>query len=317
MSKLLLLYKESTLWFKIVIFMVFLLVSVHTYKIINDSNNNDYANYEGFDTLNESFSVKNNSNLYDDFYSGIYDQLVYNPIRTEYELGKIIYNTKVTPESILLDVGCGTGHLEHGFNHLGYKNIIGIDKSPDMIKQSLATYPKYKYYVADIMDISGKPFTMTKFTQIMCLYFTIYYIENKNKFFKNCYDILLPGGTLIVHVVDRNNFDPILPSGNPFYILSPQSYAKERITTTNVDFYGYDYKAKFNLHNNKNIAIFEEKIKDKNTNKVRINEHTLYMDTIYTILNIARSVGFIIHSKLDMIDCGYDYQYLYIFTKPS
>ena len=312
MSKLLLLYKDSSSWFKVVVFVVLLLLCVHIYKILNDKD----ESREGFDTLHESFSIKNNTNLYDDFYSSIYDELVYNPIRTEYEIGKIIYNTKVTPDSILLDVGCGTGHLEDGFNRLGYKNIIGIDKSPDMIKQCLQAYPKYNFYVADIMDISGKPFD-TKFTHIMCLYFTIYYIENKNIFFKNCYDLLLPGGTLIVHVVDRNNFDPILPSGNPFYILSPQNYAKKRITTTDVDFYGYEYKANFKLHNDKNTAIFEEKIKDKKTNNVRINEHNLYMETIYSILNMARSVGFIIHSKIDMIECGYDFQYLYMFTKPS
>lgn len=313
MSKLFLLYNDTTAWFKIVILIVLLLLGLQIYKILNDSDESQ----EGFDNLHESFSVKNNTNLYDDFYSSIYDELVYNPIRTQYEISKIMYETKVTPESILLDVGCGTGHLEHGFNQLGIKNIIGIDNSPDMIKQSILTYPKYKFYVADILDISKPPFTITKFTHVTCLYFTIYYIENKNIFFKNCYDILLPGGTLIVHVVDRNNFDPILPSGNPFYILSPQNYAKERITTTNVDFYGYEYKAKFNLNTNKNTAIFEEKIKDKNTNNVRINEHKLYMETISSILNMARSVGFIINSKIDMIDCGYDYQYLYIFTKPS
>jgi len=314
MSKLVLLYKDSSFWFKIVVFVILLLLGLHIHKILN-SNKEDA--YEGFDSLKESFSIKDNNNLYDEFYSSIYDELVANPIRTEYEIGKIIYTTNVTPESVLLDVGCGTGHLEHGFNRLGYKNIIGIDKSPDMIRKSLLSYPKYKYYVADIMNISGPPFNTTKFTHIMCLYFTIYYIENKNIFFKNCYDLLLPGGNLIVHVVDRNNFDPILPSGNPFYILSPQNYVKKRITTSNVDFNGYDYKANFKLNNNENKAIFEEKIKDKNTNNVRVNEHTLYMETIYSILNMARSVGFIIHSKIDMIECGYDYQYLYVFTKPS
>ena len=139
MSKLFLLYNDTTAWFKIVILIVLLLLGLQIYKILNDSDESQ----EGFDNLHESFSVKNNTNLYDDFYSSIYDELVYNPIRTQYEISKIMYETKVTPESILLDVGCGTGHLEHGFNQLGIKNIIGIDNSPDMIKQSILTYPKY------------------------------------------------------------------------------------------------------------------------------------------------------------------------------
>ena len=142
-------------------------------------------------------------------------------------------------------------------------------------------------------------------------------MTNKETFFKNCYNLLLPGGYLIVHLVDRNKFDPILPPANPFYILSPQNYAKERITTTKLDFNGYEYQAKFDLDNNNNLAIFEEKFKDKKTNNVRVNKHNLYMDTIYSILHTARSVGFIIDSKIDMMECAYDYQYLYILTKPS
>ena len=43
-------------------------------------------------------------------------------------------------------------------------------------------------------------------------------------------DWLMPGGYLIVHLVDRESFDPILPPGNPLYVVSPQKYAKERIT---------------------------------------------------------------------------------------
>jgi hypothetical protein len=39
----------------------------------------------------------------------------------------------------------------------------------------------------------------------------------------------MPGGTLIVHIVDREKFDPMLPAANPLYIVSPQKYAKERI----------------------------------------------------------------------------------------
>ena len=313
MSKLLLLYNDSTMWFKIVIVVALMLMALEAYKIFNP----DDKTYEGFDTFQEPFIIKNNTNLYDYFYSNIYDELVYNSTRTEYEIGKIIQDTKVTKDSVLLDIGCGTGHLEHGFNMLGYHNIIGIDNSKDMIKQSMLKYPKYKFYVADIMNIQGPPFKSNKFSHIMCLYFTFYYIENKDLFFKNCYELLQPGGYLVVHLVDRNKFDPILPPGNPFYILSPQNYTKERLTKTKLDFNKYEYNAKFDLNNDTNTAIFEEKFKDKDTNNVRVNKHHLYMDTIYSILNIARSVGFIIHSKIDMMECSYDYQYLYVFTKPG
>ena len=51
----------------------------------------------------------------------------------------------------------------------------------------------------------------------------------------------MPGGYLIVHLVDRESFDPILPPGNPLYVVSPQKYAKERITKTKVHFNDFIY----------------------------------------------------------------------------
>ena len=47
----------------------------------------------------------------------------------------------------------------------------------------------------------------------------------------------------MLHLVDKDNFDPILPAGNPFTIVSPQKYADERITSTEIVFYDHNYKS--------------------------------------------------------------------------
>ena len=151
-------------------------------------------------------------------------------------------------------------------------------------------------------------------SSIYTLYFTIYYIQNKRFFFDNCIDWLLPGGYLFLHVVDRDNFDPILPPGNPLYIVSPQKYAKERITNTNINFDNFNYKCNFKLEND--TANFEEKIKFKNGN-TRVNKHTFYMDDTETILSYAQQSGFNLHSIIDLIKVGYEYQFIYVFTKPG
>ena len=83
-------------------------------------------------------------------------------------------------------------------------------------------------------------FPQQSFTHLTCLYFTVYYIKNKRLFFENCYNWLAPGGYLLLHLVDRDNFDPILPAGDPLTIISAQKYAKERITSSAVKFKGYD-----------------------------------------------------------------------------
>ena len=128
---------------------------------------------------------------------------------------------------------------------------------------------------------------------------------------------LKPGGYLVVHVVNREHFDPILPPGNPLLLVSPQRYAKERITKTKVMFNNMEYVANFNLDVNKNIAHFDEKFTEKNTGKVRKNKHVLYMEPDKDILTKAQSAGFIYQGQIDLIRSGYEYQFLYIFVKPN
>ena len=55
-------------------------------------------------------------------------------------------------------------------------------------------------------------FPADTFTHITCLYFTIYYIKDKRLFFENCFKWLKPHGVLVIHLVNMNKFDPILPS---------------------------------------------------------------------------------------------------------
>jgi nitrous oxide reductase len=64
-------------------------------------------------------------------------------------------------------------------------------------------------------------------------------------------------------------------------------------------------------------VIMKETFKTLKSGDVRQNEHQLYMLTQAEILDIAKSVGFIIDSKIDLIDCQYDSQYVYVLQKPS
>jgi succinyl-CoA synthetase beta subunit len=127
----------------------------------------------------------------------------------------------------------------------------------------------------------------------------------------------MPGGYLVVHIVDREMFDPILPPGNPLVVISPQRYATERITHTKVSFDDMDYYSNFALDSQNNMAKFEEKFTNREDGKVRKNEQTLYMESEADINNMAQNAGFILQGKIDLINCYYEYQYLYIFQKPE
>ena len=71
---------------------------------------------------------------------------------------------------------------------------------------------------------------------------TIYYIKDKKALFKNCFNWLMPGGYLSLHLVNRDKFNPILRSANPLMMVSPQKYAKTRITESIIQFNDFHYK---------------------------------------------------------------------------
>lgn len=257
--------------------------------------------------------------IYDDFYTTIYDDLVFSKQKNDYEIGKLIDHTEPNDASVVLDIGSGTGHHVSSLNAHGYQ-AVGIDISPSMVKKAKETYPDLNFQVADVLNSSIFP--QESFTHITCFYFTLYYIQNKTLFFENCIRWLTPGGYLAVHIVNRDKFDPIIPAGNPFNIVSPQKYAKKRITSTTVNFDEFEYKSNFTMKEvieteEEPIALMKETFKNYKNGNVRQNEHMLYMLTQAEILDIAKSVGFIIHSKIDLVDCQYDSQFVYILQKPT
>jgi len=296
---------KLTLWGRILIFLcIFIFIYLFTKNIKNSK--------EGFEQ-SDNFVLKTNIDLYDKFYADVYDYLVYNNLKDDYEIAKIVNKTNPSNGSSILDVGCGTGHHTALLSQKGY-NVIGIDNSKDMILRARQNYPNYNFEVGNVLN--NDIFAPNKFTHILCLYFTIYYIEDKDIFFKNVYNWLLPGGYFIIHLVDRERFDPILPPGNPIMLISPQKYSDKRITNTYVKFTDFSYNADFKLDKDNDIAIFTEKFKNDMNGKVRKNEHNLYMPELDSIVYKIQELGFINHGIIDLVECQYEYQYLYIFTKP-
>lgn len=307
-------FSKTTLLHKILYFLAFLICMSLIF-------NYGRQRVEGFEQpkTNEFKTTSDVSEIYDDFYATIYDDLVFNKNKNDYEIGKWLENTRPDNQSVVLDIGSGTGHHVSSLKAHGYK-AIGIDVSPSMIKKAKETYPDLNFKLADVLD--RNIFQEQSFTHITCFYFTLYYIQNKQQFFDNCIHWLTPGGFLAVHIVNRDKFDPIIPAGNPFNIISPQKYAKKRITTTTVKFDEFEYKSNFVIKETiesveEPNAIMKETFKTIKNGNVRQNEHKLYMLTQAEILDIAKRAGFIIESKIDMIECQYDSQYIYILQKPN
>lgn len=308
-------FSKTTLLHKILYFLAFLICLSLIF-------NYGKQQVEGFDPpkTNEFKTKTAVPEIYDDFYAMIYDDLVFNKNKNDYEIGNWISHTKPDEKTtVVLDIGSGTGHHVSSLKAHGYK-AIGIDMAPGMVKKAKETYPELQFQVGDALNTSL--FQEESFTHITCFYFTLYYIENKKLFFENCMHWLTPGGFLAVHIVNRDKFDPILPAGNPFSIVSPQKYAKKRITSTTVNFDEFEYKSNFDIKEivedvNLPNAIMKETFKNNKNGNVTQNEHHLYMLTQAEILDIAKKAGFILDSKIDLLECQYDSQYVYILQKPT
>jgi len=297
-------FNKTSVWFKTSLIFIILLLAYHIHN---------HGIKENFIQQKE-FLLKEGLEVYDDFYSEIYDDLIFDKVKNEYEVGEIINITKPNERSRLLDIGSGTGRIVSLFNEKGVPSE-GLEISPSMVKQASKNFPKSNFKHGDALKTISYP--SNSFTHITCLYFTIYYIQNKEQFFRNCYEWLMPGGYLVIGLVNRDKFDPILNTADPLLWVSPQKYAKERITTSIVKFKDFQYKANFDLDKSDNLATFTETMKDDKTGNVRQNIHKLYMPTQKSIISLAKNVGFILQGKIDLINVQYEYQYLYILYKPN
>lgn len=304
-------YNKISNFGKILIFIAILLLAVIFFKSFE--KNKECMTTKTMNDVDNKFLFKQGNAVYDDFYADIYDYLVFNKIKNDYEVGILVNNANPSEKSVIADIGCGTGHQVADLKSKNLE-VIGIDISPSMIQKAKENYPSYfdNFKTGDALD--NNLFKDDSLTHILCLYFTIYYMKDKMRFFYNCINWLMPGGYLLVHLVDKYKFDPILPPGNPLYIVSPQKYAKERITKTKITFNDFIYNSNFKLEDN-DTAIFDEKFKFKDGN-IRKQEQILYMEDLSTIVNMAQDAGFLLHGKINMVKCAYEYQYIYIFVKP-
>jgi len=292
---------ELSFYIGIIIIFVYILSTIGI-KIIEPFENNP------------RFIVKKGNDIYDTFYVNIYDDLLFSDYKNMYEIGLIMSKTNPTKHSFILDIGSGTGHHVGALNSKGFQ-CEGVDISKSMINKSKINYPKCKFRQGDaIKSILYQPQT---FTHIMCLYFTIYMIKNKRQFFQNCMSWLKPGGYLVLHLVNRNTFDPILPIGDVLYQVDPQKYASKRITSTKAAFQNHLYKANFTMNNSTDIASLDETFTHRRDHSVRKQQHELYMPTQKKILSLAADAGFKLISKSEMSSIQYNNQFIYFLQKPK
>jgi len=291
-------------WLRLLIAIGIVVVVVILFRKMNPSA-------EGFDQAG-NFVLKNNSEVYDDFYARMYSDIMDCENRAEFEMETVVDMTQPSKSnSVILDVGSGTGNLVEIFRKKGYR-IYGIDKSQAMVDEQSAQFPKCETKCGDVAN--PMEFEHHTFTHILCMGMTIYNFENKSVFFKNCYHWLMSNGYLILHLVDPDKYDSTVLAAKPYGIETPQKYADPRITDSNMDIGSINYKSEYDFSSEK--VTMKETFTDTVTGKIRQNEQTLFMEKREKILTIAKMSGFIVHAQVNMSKYNGDqHQYVYILEK--
>lgn len=270
-----------------------------------------FANPEGPDG---DSVVLGNEMLYDNFYAKVYDTIVDGSVRQEAETTMTLTWAKSYRPEIhtiqVLDVGCGTGGNVNLFRKAGCGKVVGLDASEAMVAAARKKHPKADFRVGEAEQIGQ--FAASEFNLVSMYYFTYYYLRDPEMVFKNLYNWLQPGGCLVIHLVNREKFDPILESASPFVAFSVQKYSKERVTRSRVAFDKFEYEADYTLDGDS--AEFREEFIFKNR-KRRKQVHHLRMPRMETVVAKAEANGFTYKQFLDMTVFGYEYQYLFCFVR--
>jgi len=232
----------------------------------------------------EKFVVRTNSEIYDDFYSEIYDELMVPEPRVNYELDLII-NTIQPDKSFtkILDVGAGTGTLVDTLSKRGYM-VTGVDRSTSMVKKSGRPLIR-----GDVMD--PMLFDRGSFNVILCLDFTIYEMTDKRGFFKNAFYWLENHGYLVIHLADKDRFNAIIPGAKPEVLDTVEQLGPERIKKTEIDFGDFTYSSDY-VYGEGCRVCHKESFVDKASQNIRQNELTLYMENPDEIIDLSIQSGF-------------------------
>ncbi len=140
----------------------------------------------------------------------------------------------------VLDMACGAGYGTHMIAKQRKKvieEVIGIDVDPEIIAYAKQEYyhPKSSYLVKNAIDPQLKE-DMGTFDAIVS-FETIEHIAEEEELLANYYDLLNPGGLLIISTpFGKGRGKPV---GSPFHVhqLTPKEFEDLFTSYQNVEFY--------------------------------------------------------------------------------
>ena len=305
----------GTTWPLILCITIIVICNIYLWNLVTSyvkTRTIDLEGVEGF--IGQGVDQKIDDQCYDEFYAKVYDPLVQPIARASMETkvpiewfekeGRQVSDIRVA------DIGCGAGIHVELFARQGVRSVVGFDKSSAMIAEGKKRFPELDLVVGDATVATMA--TADQFDLVTMYYFTIYLVPDRLQMLQNIFLWLAPGGVFVCHIVNKLKFDPVLESASPFVGFSVQKYADDRITKSAVTFDKFEYVGDFKLHGSR--AIYEEVFKFTD-GKVRRHEQRVWMPNIDVMVGEITGVGFKYAHHVDMTAIGYEYNYLFFFSK--
>ncbi|MFX1392145.1 MAG: class I SAM-dependent methyltransferase [Promethearchaeota archaeon] len=149
-----------------------------------------------------------------DKFSQIYD--LSRGINSE-TLKDLIRLTDINSNSIILDIGCGTGNYTHALKNFA-KYVIGLDLSLGMIQKAKDKFPNLEYINSNAIFL---PFNSEIFHGIYAIQ-VFHHIRNQLLFLKEAYNILRTNGHIVIHTCSHDQINTFW-----YYYYFPEGLKKD------------------------------------------------------------------------------------------
>ena len=308
---------------------------------------------------NEHFLIRRNQDIYDDFTLQYYDRMHRTRDTATYIFDAVERLTQASPEkSVMLDVGCGCGEMiKYIQQSKGYKNVYGLDRSESAVRMATSTgLPVMLGDTTAPMTFDKHTFshifltgmTVYEFQDKTELFRNLYYWLMPNAYLivhlvdRDRYDTIPVGakpglmsssstaGGLMSSASTMTNglmtsastmTNGLMSSASTMTNGGLKPVSTNRVTDAHVDFIDFVYQSEVKVSemDTNNLITIKETFTDADTRKVRINEQTLYMNTVQDIVYQAQYAGFIVQGQFDLSKCGAvgdAHQYVFVLERP-
>jgi SAM-dependent methyltransferase len=119
----------------------------------------------------------------------------------------------ISPEHLLLDVGCATGGLLSEFKAKGFNNVLGVDPSPQCVRLAMELYS----VPARALPISGLS-EIDKKADVVFLTGVLEHLCDVEASLSEVKGVVTPGGCIYIEVPDASRYDQHFSA--PYQLLS-------------------------------------------------------------------------------------------------